>query len=245
MSSSGTGPAVIELAEQNRINAGGANRRAAFRVEVSCEVAVTVDGAAHGTDSWQREAGGRILRTTTEDVSTTGVRIRTPDPLRSGTRAALRITYGEEVAEVVAQVMHGAADHFGAFAGMHFLVIDPRTRAALTRFIAQEERSRLPNVRVMYEAACRPVGDAKAIEGATEECTPNFTRLLLPQPLAPSTAVHTLVTTTGQRFRMNGQVVTSRRKGDLWSTGIRLSHDDAADAEAWRSHLAHLRASNF
>jgi hypothetical protein len=236
---------VVEVAEQNRIEAEGANRRAAFRIEVSCAVDVTVDNAAPATDSWERQAGGRLLRTTTEDVSTTGVRIRTPDPLRSGTRAALRITYGDEVAEVVAQVMHGAADDFGAFAGMHFLVIDPRTRAALTRFIAQEERARLPNVRVMYEATCRPDGDAKAIEGATEECTPGFTRLLLPQPLAPSTAVHTLVTTTRQRFRMKGQVVTSRRKGELWSTGIRLSHEDAAAAEAWRSLLAQLRASMF
>jgi hypothetical protein len=239
---------VVELAQQTELGqlGGAANRRAAFRIEISCPVEVTVvDKAVPGTDTWERKrpGHGRRLRTITEDVSMTGARLRMPELLRKGTRATLRIEHGDELAEVVAEVMHGGKDVFGAHAGMHFMVIEPQTRAALTRFIAREDRRRLPNVRVMYDATCMIAGNTEAIEGSTQECTPGFVRFLLRRPVEPATPLRATVSTTGQRFQLGGYVVTSRRAGDLWSTGVHLSDDDPVVAETWANLLAHLRAT--
>ena len=241
----GRGTAVVELAQRSEQLGGASNRRAAFRIEVLCRVEVTVDKAVAGTDSWERErrGHGRRLRTVTEDVSMTGVRLRTPELLRKGTRATLRIEHGDECSEVVAEVMHSGTDRFGAHAGMHFVMIEPQTRAALTRFIAREERARLPNVRVMYDVTCSIVGETDVIEGSTQECTPGFVRFLLRRPIEPATRVRATVSKAGQRLQMSGCVVTSRRAGDLWSTGVRLSDDDPVFAEAWTNLLTHLRAT--
>lgn len=237
----------MELAQRTEPEqlVGAANRRAAFRIDVSCAVEMTVDKSVPGTATWERArpGHGRRLRTITEDVSMTGVRLRAPDVLRKGTRARLRIEHGDEAAEVIAEVMHAGKDIFGAHIGMHFMVIDPQTRAALTRFIAREERRRLPNVRVMYDAVCVIAGANDAIEGSTVECTPGFVRFLLRRPVEPATPLRATVSTAGQRFQMNGRVVTARPAGDLWSTGVRLSDGDAVFEETWTSLLAHLRAT--
>ena len=87
------------------------------------------DMSARGTDEWDidKSRGGRSLVTVTEDLSMTGLRLRTPAPLPAGTQLALEIDVAGEVADVAAEVMHARADEFGAHAGVRFAIIDPAT----------------------------------------------------------------------------------------------------------------------
>ncbi len=221
----------------------GANRRAAFRIDVSCSAYVLAECATRGTDVWDldRSSVKRTLETFTEDLSMTGVRLRLPAPLAPGARLALRIDVDGAEADVTAEVMHSNADEFGANAGLRFLVIDPQTRARVTRFIASEERKRLPNVRVMYSATCTIRGDGSTLEGSTQECTPGFVRVLLPKPVAPSTRMRVEISASGTQLALDGRVVGASRVGALWSTGVDLRETEKVVHAQWTNMLTHLR----
>jgi hypothetical protein len=223
----------------------GANRRAAFRIEVSCPVTASIDTAARGTEDWERDGRRRWLPTVTEDLSMSGLRLRLPAPLPPRTTLALRLAVGETEVDLPAEVMHSRADMLGAFAGIRFTVIDPPTRTLITRFIAAEERRRLPSVRIMYPAACTFAGEREPLEGSTEVCSPAFVWVLLGKALAPTTATAVAIRPAAQqRIRLEGHVVTCRRQGDLWSTGIALDDVDPTVTAQWSNLVAHLRASN-
>jgi hypothetical protein len=70
----------------------GANKRAAFRLDLSCPVQLIADTGERGTDDWTSELSGpRTVDTVTEDVSSGGVRIRLAQPMRDGARVTLRL----------------------------------------------------------------------------------------------------------------------------------------------------------
>src|SRR3954468_10301166 len=109
---------------------------------MTCPVFAVADGSVSGTEKWARNhrTGEFCLSTVTEDVSMSGVRMRVPEPLQAGTGLGLTIDVEGKGAEVRGEVMHSRADEFSAFAGIAFTMIDPQTRAELTRAIAAEER---------------------------------------------------------------------------------------------------------
>jgi hypothetical protein len=230
---------------QENASGQGVNRRAAFRIEMTCPVFVFADSTSPGTEDWTRNrlSGGLCLATVTEDVSMGGVRLRLPAPLEAGTRLGLTIDVAGNGAEAVGEVMHSRTDEFSAFAGVAFTMIDPQTRARLTRLIAAEERRRLPNVRVMYPATCLVGGEGEAWECSTQECTPAFIRILIRRPIAPTKDVSVTIEKTGSRTRLDGHVVTCQPVRDLWSVGIQLDATDALIAASWTDVLTHERAA--
>jgi len=239
---------VIEVTEQEAFvgtaDREGANRRAAFRIDVSCSALVLAERVVRGMDAWalDRWTGKRTLETVTEDISMSGVRLRLPAPLAAGTCLELRIHVDGKEAAVTAEVMHSRADEFGGHAGLRFLIIDPQTRAHITRYIAAEERRRLPNVRVMYSATCTFRGDTTSLQdGSTQECTPGFIRVLLPKPVAPMTPTRVEVAATGTQLALDGHVVGSNRVGALWSTGVDVHGTEKVVREQWTDMLKHLR----
>ena len=238
---------VIEVTDREALTGTavhrGVNRRGAFRIDVSCSATAIAERVVRGMDAWELDgaSSSRTLETVTEDLSMTGVRLRLPAPLAAGTRLALRINVDGMDADVSAEVMHSRADEFGAHAGLQFLIIDPQTRAHVTRFIASEERKRLPNVRVMYPATCTIRRDGSTLEGSTQECTPGFVRVLLPQPVAPTTATRVEVATSGTKLALDGHVVGTNRVGALWSTGVDLRSTEKTAREQWTDLLKHLR----
>ncbi|HET9730622.1 MAG TPA: hypothetical protein VFR41_14430, partial [Acidimicrobiia bacterium] len=84
---------MIELEPTVRTLPQGANRRQAFRIEVTCAIDAFSERPVAGTDAWNVESDrrGRSLRTISEDVSISGVRMRLPAPLRAGTTLTLKI----------------------------------------------------------------------------------------------------------------------------------------------------------
>ena len=238
-------PQGQETRHQEDTSGRGANRRAAFRIEMTCSVFVFADSSAPGTETWTRNrlTGGFCLATVTEDVSMGGVRLRLPAPLEAGTRLGLTIDVAGNGAEAIGEVMHSRSDEFSAFAGVAFTMIDPQTRAQLTRLIAAEERRRLPNVQVMYPATCIVGGESEAWECSTQECTPAFIRVLIRRPIVPTKDVSVTIEKTGARIRLDGHVVTCQPVRDLWSIGIQLDSTDALIAASWTDLLTHQRAA--
>jgi hypothetical protein len=237
---------VIEVTQTETARAPasqGANKRAAFRIDLACAALLVAEPRERGTDDWVSDrAGKRTLHTVTEDVSTGGVRLRLPAPLRDRARVALRLDIPGIETDLLAEVMHSRADQFGVAAGLRFVIIDPRTRAELTRFIAAEERRRLPNVRVMYAAECSVPGEADTVECSTVECTPGFVKVLARHAIAPATPTTLTVTVVGSDIRLEGTVVKCQRAGIRWETGVQLTRTDPIIAAAWSDMLVHLRA---
>jgi hypothetical protein len=223
----------------------GANRRGAFRIEMTCPVFVFADSSLEGTASWARNrlTGGFCLATVTEDLSMSGLRLRLPAPVDAGTRLGLTIDVAGNGAEVLGEVMHSRADEFSAFAGVAFTMIDPQTRAGLARLIAAEERRRLPNVPVMYPAVCIVGGENEAWECSTQECTPGFVRVLTRRPIAPTKDISVTIEIARARFRLDGHVVTCQPFKYVWSMGVNLDSTDPLIAAGWTDFLAHQRAA--
>ena len=95
----------------------------------------------------------------------------------------------------------------------------------------------------MYSATCAVAGELEELEGATQECTPGFVRLLLRQPVAPTKLVALTISTAGTAIRLDGHVVASNRVGDMWSAGVRLDATEETVAAAWTDLVKHLRAT--
>jgi hypothetical protein len=218
-----------------------ANRRTAFRLPTVFDVKVRSAGSPKGTEDWPRRRGERVLDTVSEDVSAGGVRFRAPAVLARGTPLAVSFALDETALELEGFVAHVGADEFGAGIGVSFTGIDGATTSRLVRYIASRERLRLPTVPIMYSIACHVDRDRAELDGATEECSPSFLRLLLSRSVPPGERVVLIVNVGRTEMRLRGRAVSCRRADQLWRTEVEL--EDLADTvgSQWRELVLRVR----
>ena len=221
------------------------NRRTAFRLPTVFEVRVrSASGAPKGTEDWVRSGAERVLDTVSEDVSAGGLRFRAPAVLARGTPLALAFALDETAVDLEGFVAHVGADEFGAGIGVSFSGIDGATTSRLVRYITARERLRLPTVSIMYSVMCHVERDRRELDGATEECSPSFVRLLLSRSVRPGERVGLLVNVGRTEIRLRGRAVSCRRADQLWRTEVEL--EDLADTfgSQWRELVIRIRDSS-
>jgi hypothetical protein len=218
------------------------NRRTAFRLPTVFDVKVRSDGAPKGTEDWTRLGGAeRVLDTVSEDISAGGLRFRAPTVLARGTPLAVSFALDETAVELEGFVAHVGADEFGAGIGVSFIGIDGATTSRLVRYITARERLRLPTVSIMYSTMCHIDRDRTELDGATEECSPGFLRLLLSRSVPPGERVALVVNIGRTEMRLRGRAVSCRRADQLWRTEVEL--EDVADTvgSQWRELVIRVR----
>jgi hypothetical protein len=204
------------------------NRRTAFRLPTVFPVSV-------------RRAGAPCLTTVTEDLSAGGLCFRAPEAFAGGTSVELSFTIDHTPVSVGGIVAHVAADTFGAAIGVAFTDVDGATTSRLVRFITACERARLPSVPIMYSLQCHVDRERVDLEGATEECSPGFVRLLLSRSITPGEPVTVVVKVGRTEMKLTGRVVTCRRADQLWRTQVELSELTGPITQPWRELVVRLR----
>jgi hypothetical protein len=224
------------------------NRRTAFRLPTAFDVRVHCAGAPKGTEGWQRADRGaaRVLTTVTEDISAGGIRFRAPAVLSSGTVVTVSFALDDVPIEAEGVVAHVSSDEFGAGIGISFTGVDGATTSRLVRFITSRERLRLPTVAIMYSIACvpdrPPTGKEHAeLEGATEECSPAFVRVLVSRAVEPGSHLVVAVNIGRTEMRLSGRVVSCRRADQLWRTEVELDDLGGTPATQWRDVVVRIR----
>ena len=219
------------------------NRRTAFRLPTVFEVRVHSAGTPRGTEEWRRAAdgAGRVLATVTEDVSAGGLRFRAPAVLARGTPLTVSFALDETPIEAAGEVAHVGADEFGAGIGVSFTGVEGATASRLVRYITARERIRLPTVPLMYSINCHAGRELVELEGATEECSPSFVRLLLSRAVAPGEQLAIVVNVGRSEMRLGGRVVNCRRADQLWRTEVELTDLTGAAATQWRDLVVRIR----
>jgi PilZ domain len=221
------------------------NRRTAFRLPTAFDVRVRSDGTAKGTEDWPRVDRGaaRVLTTVTEDVSAGGLRFRAPARLPRGTPLTVSFALDDVPVEAEGAVAHVSADDFGAGIGVTFVGIDGATTSRLVRFITARERERLPTVPIMYSINCHVDRERAELDGATEECSPRFMRLLLSRAVQPGEHLAIVVNVGRTEMRLAGRAVSCRPADQLWRTEVELG-DLGPVASQWRDVVVRLRDSS-
>ena len=222
------------------------NRRTAFRLPTAFDVRVRSNGSAKGTDAWTRADRGaaRVLATVTEDVSAGGLRFRAPEVVPRGTPLTVSFALDDAPVEAEGEVAHVSSDDFGAGIGVSFAGIDGATTSRLVRFITARERLRLPTVSIMYSINCHVDRERVELDGATEECSPSFMRLLLSRGVPPGEHLATVVNVGRTEMRLPGRVVSCRRADQLWRTEVELVDLVGVIADQWRDTVIRLRDSS-
>jgi len=219
------------------------NRRTAFRLPTVFEVQVRSAGAPLGTEDWVRVESGaaRMLATVSEDVSAGGLRFRAPAVLARGTPLALSFSLDETPVDVAGEVAHVGSDEFGAGIGVTFSGVDGATTSRLVRFITGRERLRLPTVPIMYSINCSLDRGRVELDGATEECSPSFVRLLLSRAVRPGEHLDIVVNVGRSEMRLRGRVVSCRRADQLWRTEVELLDLTDSVGAQWRDLVVRIR----
>jgi hypothetical protein len=219
------------------------NRRTAFRLATAFDVRVRSDGSPKGTEGWKRadRGPGRVLATVTEDVSAGGLRFRAPVVVPRGTPLSVSFSLDDTAIEANGEVAHVSADEFGAGIGVCFDGVDGATTSRLVRFITARERMRLPSVPIMYSINCHVDGEHIELDGATEECSPSFVRLLLSRAVEPGKRVTVAVNIGRSETRLPGRVVSCRKADQLWRTEVELGDVLGPVAEQWRDLVVRIR----
>lgn len=221
------------------------NRRTAFRLPTAFDVRVRSDGTPKGTEDWPRAERGaaRVLSTVTEDVSAGGLRFRAPALLPRGTPLTVSFALDDTPVEAEGAVAHVSADDFGAGIGVTFVGVDGATTSRLVRFITARERLRLPTVPIMYSINCHVDRERAELDGATEECSPSFMRLLLSRAVQPGEHLAIVVYVGRTEMRLAGRVVSCRPADQLWRTEVELGDLGTIGAQ-WRDLVVRLRDSS-
>ena len=219
------------------------NRRTAFRLPTAFDVCVRSDGTPKGTENWKRadRGGGRVLATVTEDVSAGGIRFRAPAVVPRGTPLSVSFSLDDTAIEAEGEVAHVSADEFGAGVGVSFAGVDGATTSRLVRFITTRERMRLPTVPIMYSVNCHVDREHVELEGATEECSPTFVRVLLSHAVDPGKHVTVAVNIGRSETRLPGRVVSCRKADQLWRTEVELGDVLGPIAGQWRDLVVRIR----
>ena len=204
------------------------NRRTAFRLPTALPVVV-------------RCAGAETLATMTEDLSAGGLCFRAPNAFAHGTAVELSFTIDGTRVSVEGTVAHVSADRFGAAVGVSFTNADGATTSQLARFITARERARLPAEPIMYSLHCHVEREKIEVEGATEECSPSFLRLLLAGPVKPGERVAVVVNLGRTKMKLIGHVVTCVPADQMWRTEVELADLGELIAQPWRDLVGRLR----
>jgi len=222
------------------------NRRTAFRLPTAFDVRVRSDGSPKGTEEWAKADRGaaRVLATVTEDVSAGGLRFRAPARLPYGTPLTVSFALDDTPIEAEGAVAHVSADDFGAGIGVAFLGVDGATTSRLVRFITARERQRLPTVPIMYSINCHVDRERVELDGATEECSPSFMRLLLSRAVQPGEQLAIVVKVGRTEMRLAGRAVSCRPADQLWRTEVELGDLEGTIASQWRDTVVRLRDSS-
>ncbi len=96
----------------------------------------------------------------------------------------------------------------------------------------------------MYSVKCQVDRDHAVLDGATEECSPAFVRLLLSDSIEPGERVALVVNVGGSDMRLAGRVVSCRRAEQLWRTEVELGDVAGTVAQPWRELVVRLRESS-
>ncbi len=222
------------------------NRRTAFRLSTAFDVRVRSDGSPRGTEEWTKADRGaaRVLATVTEDVSAGGLRFRAPALLPRGTPLLVSFALDDTAIEAESEVAHVSADEFGAGIGVSFVGVDGATTSRLVRFITARERLRLPTVPIMYSINCHVDRERVELDGATEECSPSFMRLLLSRAVRPGERLAIVVNVGRTEMRLAGRAVSCRPADQLWRTEVELGDLEGTIASQWRDTVVRLRDSS-
>jgi hypothetical protein len=228
------------------VTAANYNRRTAFRLPTVFAVSVRSDGAQTGTEDWEHVADGaaRLLETVSEDISAGGLRFRAPAVLPRGTPLHVSFALNETPVNAEGFVAHVGPDEFGAGIGVSFIGVDGATTSRLVRFITARERMRLPTVPIMYSINCQVGRDRVELDGATEECSPSFVRLLLSRSVPPGEHLALVVNVGRTEMRLRGRVVSCRPADQLWRTEVELADITGNTAEQWRDLVIRIRDSS-
>ena len=219
------------------------NRRTAFRLSTAFDVRVRSEGTPKGTEQWKRveRGGGHVLATVTEDVSAGGIRFRAPAVVPRGTPLSVSFMLDDTAVEATGVVAHVSADEFGAGVGVCFDGVDGATTARLVRFITTRERLRLPTVPIMYSINCHVDRETHELDGATEECSPHFLRILLSSAVEPGRQMVVAVNIGRSEMKLPGRVVSCRKADQLWRTEVELGDLLGPIAEQWRDIVVRIR----
>ncbi len=217
------------------------NRRTAFRLPTAFDVSVRSSGTPRGTEDWKRAPGGRVLATVTEDVAAGGLRFRAPVVVPRGTPLTVSFSLDDVAIEAEGEVAHVSTDPFGAGIGVSFTGVDGATTSRLVRFITARERARLPTVPIMYSLNCHVDRESVELDGATEECSPSFLRLLLSRSVDPGKHVTVVLNVGRSELKLGGRVVSCRRADQLWRTEVELDDLTSPAASPWRDLILRIR----
>jgi hypothetical protein len=195
------------------------------------------------TNQWSLdlERESYVLQTSTEDFSIGGLRFRAPAPLAHGTRIDIAIELPErDPLELDAVVTHVVADDFGASVGAAFVGVNELQSARLARFISGAQRRYLPTVSALFTVKCRTEGSS-FMQGVTRHCAPGYIEMLLPQSVAPGSAVELLVTVDDADVVLRGSMVSCRDDSGLWRAGVEFGEVPPAIASRWREVIIECR----
>jgi hypothetical protein len=96
----------------------------------------------------------------------------------------------------------------------------------------------------MYSINCHLERERVELDGATEECSPSFMRLLLSGAVRPGEHLAIVVNVGRTEMRLAGRVVSCRRADQLWRTEVELVDLAGVIASQWRDVVVRLRDSS-
>ena len=96
----------------------------------------------------------------------------------------------------------------------------------------------------MYSINCHIAREHVELDGATEECSPSFMRLLLSRSVEPGEQLAIVVNVGRTEMRLAGRVVSCRPADQLWRTEVELCDLDGPIGTQWRDVVVRLRDSS-
>ena len=181
---------VTDRREQEREEQ--AQRRAAFRVVALLNLEVRAEDGTPGTSYWRPHPdGGRVLVTTTEDVSTGGVHFGAPEALENGTRLEILLETDTHDLALGVEVVHTRSDRAGMAIGARFDELHRSVVAQLERLIASYQQRLVPRIGIGYRVRC--TAGPLLLDGTTRYCSPGGLQLTLYEPVKPGTSIDCIV----------------------------------------------------
>jgi hypothetical protein len=232
--------AVTDRREEEREDE--AQRRAAFRVVALLNLEVRAEDGTPGTAFWRPHPdGGRVLVTTTEDLSTGGVHFGAPEALENGTRLEILLETDTHDLALAAEVVHSRSDRAGTSVGARFDTLHRSVVAQLERLIAAYQQRLVPRIGIGYRVRCK--AGPSILDGTTRYCSPGGLTMTLYDPVKPGASIDCIVFFGVEQITLVGKVVFCRASatGPSCSVAVQLDDQPPRVAERWRAVLKDAR----